>query len=87
VAPRADPGDGLFNVVFFPEHDCQALLAHMEQRLAGEAATLKPTTHRASHATISASSELEVHVDDDIAAIDGSASMDIRIQPSALRFV
>jgi diacylglycerol kinase (ATP) len=65
LAPHADVGDGLFDVVLVTEKDRDALAAHIAARVAGEDPELDLPVRRARQISIIASGA-EVHVDDEL---------------------
>jgi diacylglycerol kinase (ATP) len=65
LAPHADVGDGLFDVVLASEKDRDALAAHIAARVAGEDPELDLPVRRARQISIIASGA-EVHVDDEL---------------------
>jgi diacylglycerol kinase (ATP) len=87
LAPQADPGDGMFDVVFISENDREGLNTYINKRLRGEAATLKTTVRRAKRITIALTGRLQAHIDDEIVSTDSSAALDVTLNPSALEFL
>lgn len=87
LAPKADPGDGSFDVVFLPEKDREALADYLNNTLKGEAARLTLAVRKAQHVTLSSADELKLHVDDELVSINHSASFHIRLKPGMLAFV
>lgn len=87
LAPRADPGDGRFDVVFISEDDREDLDVYLANRLKGKAATLDLTVRKAQRVTLSSPDELKLHIDDEIISLDRSASCEICLKSDMLRFV
>ncbi len=87
LAPQADPGDGMLDVVFISESDREELTAYINKKLNGETATLKITVRRATHITVVPAGALQAHIDDEIFSIDSSAALDLTLKPEALEFL
>jgi diacylglycerol kinase family enzyme len=67
LAPLADPGDSLLDVVFVRPTDREPLVEYFEQRLAGRDADLpRLETHRAAAARFRPPTGSNLHVDDDV---------------------
>jgi diacylglycerol kinase family enzyme len=79
LAPTADPGDGLLDVVLIPEEQRDALSAYVEARLAGEAAELPAlVAHRGHTLTLRPPSGVPFHVDDDPWPIEADGAVVVR---------
>jgi diacylglycerol kinase family enzyme len=91
LAPRAEFGDGLFDVVLAGERERDALAAHIAARVAGRESELDLPVRRARQVTVIAPGA-EVHVDDELERPGEEASaMGELIQltqlPGALQFL
>lgn len=76
LAPRADPGDGLFDVVLVPAAARRRLIAHVEERLAGRGAPPRLTVVRARRVRLVAPAR-SLHVDDE--AIENDDDVEVRL--------
>jgi diacylglycerol kinase family enzyme len=65
LAPEADPGDGLLDVVLVTEQEKAQLDAYLTSRIAGHTAHPQLPTYRARQLRIE-SDEIRVHIDDDV---------------------
>jgi len=65
LAPDADPGDGLFDVVLVSDAQCQDLLNYFGHRLEKETTVPELTVHRGRRLEFSWA-EPEIHFDDDV---------------------
>jgi len=65
LAPDADPGDGLFDVVVASEDQCRALTDYLRHRLEREASLPALTVHRGSRLEV-VWTEPEIHFDDEV---------------------
>jgi diacylglycerol kinase (ATP) len=65
LAPDADPGDGLFDVVLVSHDQCTALLEYLGHRLEREATLPALTIHRGRRLEL-IWAEPEIHFDDDV---------------------
>ncbi len=91
LAPRADVGDGLFDVVLATEKERAALAAHIGERSAGGDHELDLPVRRAREISIVAAGA-EVHVDDDLDHPGGEpsamgGSIQLTLLPGALQFL
>ena len=91
LAPRADLGDGLFDVVLVTEKERDALAAHIAARVAGDDPELDLPVRRGREISIVAAGA-EVHVDDELqrhgeapSAVGGL--IQLSLLPGALRFL
>jgi diacylglycerol kinase (ATP) len=91
LAPRADPSDGLFDVVLATEKERAALAAHLAARAAGDVDELDLPVRRAREVSLVAAGA-EVHVDDELeqpsdepSAMGGSIKL--TLLPGALQFL
>jgi diacylglycerol kinase family enzyme len=67
LAPRADPGDNLLDVVLISERDRTALASYLDDRLSGRAAHRPPfTVRRCRSAELTPPSSCPVRVDDEL---------------------
>lgn len=74
LAPDADPGDGLFDVVLMAEDDKNKLLEFVKKRLNGELVVLDVNRRRASDVIIT-TANTKVHVDDEIEEAEGTVTL------------
>ena len=65
LAPDADPGDGLLDIVLVSDHEREKLTRYLTERIAGKKRSPELTVHRGRHLHIECD-ELRVHIDDDI---------------------
>lgn len=86
LAPEAEPGDGLFDVVFISEDDREMLAAYLQHRLDGRTAELTLHMCRARRIRIASADKLKIHLDDEIVSIDSSTSLNVGLRPGALEF-
>ena len=70
LAPDAQPGDDLFDVVLMTEGQQELLLQFVKKRLKGEKAVLDIKRVQASHINIS-SNKAKIHIDDEIEKVEG----------------
>jgi diacylglycerol kinase (ATP) len=88
LAPDADPGDGLLDVVLFTEADRPILQEYLVQRLAGQHHSPQLTIHRAKQIQIQGQ-DFKIHIDDKVQtvqpAIPTAFNIDITVIPKALQ--
>ncbi|MDQ3396653.1 MAG: diacylglycerol kinase family lipid kinase [Deinococcota bacterium] len=89
LAPEADPGDGLLEVVLVSEGEREALAGYLKRRLAGEESPSGLAVRRGRHLQFRWRGP--VHIDDDAwpegddeTAKDGVVAVDISLQAQAL---
>ena len=92
LAPEADPGDGVFDVVLVSERDRRALDRYLASRLAGRLPAARLPLTRARHLTLDWTG-FEVHLDDETwpgttagFSLEPGA-IDIRVDPRAGEFL
>jgi len=79
LAPAADPGDGLLDVVLIAEEQRDALSAYVDARLAGAAAELPAlVAHRAHELTLRLQQGVPLHVDDDPWPVEADGAVVVR---------
>jgi len=79
LAPSADPGDGLLDVVLIADEHRDALRAHVEARLGGASAPLPElTAHRGHELTLTPPQGVALHVDDDPWPIEAGGPVVVR---------
>lgn len=76
LAPDADPGDGLFDIVLMTEGEKEILLQFVEKRLKGEKVVLDLKRRRASKVVIRTAKK-KIHVDDEIEEAEGEINIGI----------
>ncbi|WP_416672115.1 diacylglycerol/lipid kinase family protein [Egbenema bharatensis] len=90
LAPEANPGDGLLDVVLFTESDRPLLDEYLAQRLAGQHHLPQLTIHRAKQIQIQGQ-DFKLHIDDKVeTASHGTPTaftIDINVIPQALQFL
>ena len=92
LAPDADPGDGLLDVVLVPDRERQRLTDHLTERTEGKNIFPQLTTHRGRHLHIECD-ELRVHIDDDIWPSHGEHPpyspmiIDVSLHPESLEML
>jgi diacylglycerol kinase (ATP) len=91
VAPRADTGDGMFDVVLATERERDALGAYIAARVAGDDPELDLPTRRGRQVRIIAA-DTEVHVDDELERPGDAPSamgglIQLTLLPGALQFL
>jgi diacylglycerol kinase family enzyme len=65
LAPDADPGDGLLDVVLVSDHEREKLQRYLSEQIAGRTAALEITFHRGRQLRIECD-EMRIHIDDDV---------------------
>lgn len=83
LTPAADPGDGLLSVVIADAAHRQALATYLETRTQESGIVLTLPTRQARH--IDLTGEGEMHVDDEVLAIEGTVS--IAVEPAAIELL
>jgi len=79
LAPAADPGDGLLDVVLIAEEQRDALSAYVDARLAGAGAELPAlVAHRAHELTLRLQQGVPLHVDDDPWPVEADGAVVVR---------
>jgi diacylglycerol kinase family enzyme len=92
LAPDADPGDGLLDVVLVPDRERQRLTDHLTERTEGKNIFPQLTTHRGRHLHIECD-ELRVHIDDDVWPSHGEHPpyspmiIDVSLHPESLEML
>jgi diacylglycerol kinase (ATP) len=91
VAPRADTGDGMFDVVLATERERDTLAAYIAARVAGDDPDLDLPTWRGRQVSIIAA-DAEVHVDDELERPGDAPSamgglIQLTLLPGALQFL
>jgi hypothetical protein len=66
LAPGADPGDGLLDVVTISEHERERFAAYVKRRLDRNAPPPELEVHRGRSLRIAPSPECDLHLDDDL---------------------
>jgi diacylglycerol kinase family enzyme len=79
LAPSADPGDGLLDVVLIADEHRDALRAHVDARLGGTPApSPELTAHRGHELTLTPPQGMALHVDDDPWPIEADGPIVVR---------
>lgn len=65
LAPDADAGDGLLDIVLVSDNEREKLTRYLTERIGGKKTAPELTVHRGRHLHIE-SDELRVHIDDDV---------------------
>jgi diacylglycerol kinase (ATP) len=92
LAPNANPGDGLLDVVLLTKDDRHKLDEYLSRRLAGKQQPPPLTIHRGKQIQIQGEA-FDIHIDDemrsssDLSAFATSAVIDIKIDPHVLTFL
>jgi diacylglycerol kinase (ATP) len=92
LAPGADPGDGLFDVVLVSNDQRSQLKKYLSDRLEGKSDCAALTVHKARHLHIECDC-FPVHIDDDLRMKSGpptpfsSAEIDMTLDAAALEFL
>jgi diacylglycerol kinase (ATP) len=88
LAPGADPGDDLLDVVLVGSRDREELSDYLSRRLSGPASPPKLPVHRSRSVRLTWD-PLAVHVDDDIdpEASPVSATVDVRLEGDTVEFL
>ena len=92
LAPDADPGDGLLDIVLVPEREKEKLTRYLTELIAGKKISPDLTVHRGRHLQIECE-ELRVHIDDDVWPSHGEHPpyapmiIDISLHPESLEIV
>ncbi|RDV14224.1 diacylglycerol kinase [Pontibacter diazotrophicus] len=86
LAPEADPGDGLLDVVLVREDERDKLEAYIANRLRGKGNTEEWQVRRAKELQVEWSSK-SYHVDDEVHESEAPISVGIRIIPDELEFL
>jgi diacylglycerol kinase (ATP) len=84
-APKADPSDGLFDIVTAGEAERGRLAAYLDARIAGRAPRLSLPTRRGRSVEVRGWEQM--HVDGEIRRIPRKGAVSIEILPRALEFV
>jgi diacylglycerol kinase family enzyme len=85
LSPHADPTDGLFDVVTAGEEQREELDRYLEGWIPEGSGRLDLPTHRGRRVDITGWEEM--HVDDTVIAGPSVGSVEIRMEPGALRFL
>jgi len=92
LAPAADPGDGLFDVVLVSNDQRSQLKQYLSERLEGKSDCAALTVHKGRHLHIECDC-FPVHIDDDLRMKSGpptpfsSAEIDMTLDAAALEFL
>ena len=91
LAPEADPGDGVLDVVLLRDDERDKLGEYLDDRLAGRLRPPRLAVHRGRHLRIEWSG-FAIHVDDDLwpeasGVPDAPAFIDVRVDRHALEFL
>jgi diacylglycerol kinase (ATP) len=86
LAPEADPGDGMLEVVLLTPDDVDGLLGYVNDRLAfNEAALPTLELHRGRAVHIQAPEGALLHLDDEVWDPDDVSRLDVGLLPGAVR--
>jgi diacylglycerol kinase (ATP) len=86
LAPWADPGDGLLEIVMIPEEKRNEFLQYLSNKMEGTEKLTFFQTVRATKLEISWKGRL-LHIDDEDVSIDESTNLTVIIKPGALKFL
>jgi diacylglycerol kinase family enzyme len=86
LAPEADPGDGMLEVVLVKESDRKKLLSFLECEIQGTAQKFGFKTIRAKQVQIVCDCK-DLHVDDERIKVENPSTIKVEILPSALEFI
>lgn len=84
IAPDADPGDGLFDVVLLTDEDRTSLTHYINQLMDGKQARFEKKTQRASHISIR-SQQPEFHIDDELSGVTNNGKIEFSLEARQLK--
>ena len=86
LAPNADPGDGLFNVIIIPEGDKEKFAAYVMGKINDKEETYDFTEIKGKEICISWDGS-HVHVDDEVIKLKKNTEITIEMREALLRFL
>ena len=92
LAPDADPGDGLLDIVLVSNHEREKLIRYLTELISGKKLVPDLTVHRGRHLHIECD-ELRVHIDDDVWPSHGEhppyspVIIDLSLHPESLEIL
>jgi diacylglycerol kinase (ATP) len=92
LAPQADPGDGLLDIVLVADHEREKLIRYLAERITGKKTVPELTVHRGRHLRLECD-EFRVHIDDAVWPSHGEHPpyspmiIDINLHPESLEIV
>lgn len=85
LAPMADPGDGVFEIVFIPESQREEFAAHVAAKLKGHEDLPVLSTLKVKHVEIEWDGT-HLHVDDEIESVEKNKKIRIEMREGLLEF-
>jgi len=86
LAPKADPGDGLFNVVLISETDKEKFASYVMNRINNKEETYSFSEVKGKKISLSWDG-IHVHVDDEVIKLKKNTEIDIELKDDLLRFL
>ena len=86
LAPNADPGDGLFNVVMIPENDKEKFAEYVKNKINGQEETYEFPEIKGKEVYVSWDGT-HVHVDDEIIKLKKNTGIKIQLKEALLKFL
>ena len=86
LAPFADPGDGMFEIVLIPETDKQKFAGFVQQRISGSDVAYDYSTLRGKEVVINWDGT-HVHVDDEVIKIPKETEVKVEMKEGLLEFL
>ena len=86
LAPDADPGDGLFNVIMIPQEDKEKFAAYVMSRINGKEESFSFPEVKGKEVHISWDGT-HVHVDDEVIKLKNNTAIEIELRKGLLQFL